>query len=743
MHLHSFHIRNFRRLKDVHVDLEEDVSIFVGANNSGKTSATQAFNLFVVREDKFEFHDFSADCCRTLDKIGAGDGSSPTDPLPTISLDLWLKIEEQDLHRVIDLIPSLNWATSLVGLRIEFGPADEANLLSRYREAKKKAYDNAQLDAEGKLHHHPWPETLSDYLTRELGREFEFRYYVLDRARFDDQFQQEGGYEPAPIVSDKSRNGHQIVKSLLRIDFLNAQKHLTDVSPGGRAEDLSRRLGRFYERNRDKGIIDYEALRVLATAEKQLSGHLTKALASILERLETLGYPGLDNPKLLIKSAFNPASMLGGGGGARVHYVLDDASSEAVGLSLPDKYNGLGFKNLIYMVVELLDFQARWKKEEEDRPPLHLVFIEEPEAHLHTQLQQVFIRQVSEIMKADSAETGFYRSQIIVTTHSPHILHERGFRPIRYFKRMSKLATRQTSEVLNLSRFYELRQDQDADFLVRYMKLTHCDLFFADAAILVEGNVERLLMPLMIKKVQPTLGSKYLSILEIGGAFGHRFRSLIDFLGITTLIITDLDSVRPSPEEAGDTGEEEEEIETGTPRNGSACLTDLPGAVTSNQTLIQWLPRKRTIQELLEAGEDVKECESNGPGSTRVRVAYQVRCEVRWKKESSMLAGRTLEEAFALQNLEWCQANERQHLRLRIPGNQKHGLKELAEKLHGRVKGTHFKKTDFALALLGETEDPVWTVPGYIADGLLWLAGQLGVVEPSSSPASAEQGVAA
>src|SRR3546814_12238840 len=47
----------------------------------------------------------------------------------------------------------------------------------------------------------------------------------------------------------------------------------------------------------------------------------------------------------------------------------------------------------------------------------------------------------------------------------------------------------------------------------------------------------------MIANEAPRLQSAYLSILEIGGAFGHRFRALIEFLDITTLIVTDIDSV--------------------------------------------------------------------------------------------------------------------------------------------------------------------------------------------------------
>src|SRR6202000_627497 len=85
--------------------------------------------------------------------------------------------------------------------------------------------------------------------------------------------------------------------------------------------------------------------------------------------------------------------------------------------------------------------------------------------------------------------------------------------------------------------------DTTRDFLERYLRLTHCDLFFADAVILVEGNVERLLMPQMIASVSPGLLSTYISVLEGGGAFAYRFRGLIEFLGLTTLVVTDIDSV--------------------------------------------------------------------------------------------------------------------------------------------------------------------------------------------------------
>jgi putative ATP-dependent endonuclease of the OLD family len=67
-------------------------------------------------------------------------------------------------------------------------------------------------------------------------------------------------------------------------------------------------------------------------------------------------------------------------------------------------------------------------------------------------------------------------------------------------------------------------------------------MFFADKIILIEGTVERLLLPKMITRCAPSLQHKYISIVEVGGAYALKFKDLLAFLGVRTLVITDLDS---------------------------------------------------------------------------------------------------------------------------------------------------------------------------------------------------------
>lgn len=725
MHLKSYRLKNYRRLRDVHIELASDISIFVGANNSGKTSATQAVQMFLSgRKDKFSLFDFSSNVWRQLNDIGDSPPANDANVVfPTIILDLWFEVAEDELYLVLLILPSSEWQGKEVGIRVEFGAISASETLRRFRDAKQKA--SAQIEALGGNAgtYAPWPKNLTHFLERELKTEFAFRYFVLDRAKFSDEYAElEADYDPQTIPTEPG--GAAILKSLIRIDCLHAQRHLADPdsnSPGGvgRAEDLSRRLSRFYERNLAQRPDDHAALKALFDSEESLNKHLMDVFKPTLERIAKLGYPGMHNPRLEIASGLNPATVMSQD--AKVHYVL----GEDMPLRLPDSYNGLGLKNLIYMVVEILDIQEKWRLDE-GRPPLHLVFVEEPEAHLHAQLQQVFIRNVLELLKVEGEELSAFRSQLIVTTHSPHILYERGFTPIRYFRRHITDGE-QTTQVLNLSTFQAGDAPKDRDFLQRYLKLTHCDLFFADAAILVEGNVERLLLPLMIEKVAKGLNAASLSVLEVGGAFGHRFRELIRFLGISSLIITDLDSVSlvDAPAEADEENEKEfelppeEEGDEPVKKYGTTCEPLEAEAATANQTLIQWLPKKKTVADLLLATDDEKTEDIPGTDNAKVRVAYQCKTEVTWAGVTAQVCGRTLEVSFGLQNADWCQNADRKPLGLKLRG-QIETPAALATGLHKRVVGQYFDKTKFALGVLARKEEQ-WAVPTYIKEGLQWL----------------------
>ena len=146
----------------------------------------------------------------------------------------------------------------------------------------------------------------------------------------------------------------------------------------------------------------------------------------------------------------------------------------------------------------------------------------------------------------------------------------------------------------------------------------------------------------------------------------------------------------------------------------------MEGAFTSNQTLISWIPKKRLVAELWEVTAEQKTLSLAEGTSAEVRVAYQTKVLVTVGATTSQLCGRTLEEAFGLENSDWCQAEANRSVGLKLK-RAPNSPEELAEKLHERVIGKNFDKTRFALEVLASGPLNCWKVPTYIAEGLAWL----------------------
>ena len=130
MHIQHIEVGNFRKLKAVRIDFSETNTVFVGANNSGKTSAMVALRRFLVDRSDFSINDFTlthwakidaaaAQCEATAsdDAVGLIDWS---DFLPF--LDVWLNVPARELHYVQKLLPTLDWSGALIGVRLRFEP---------------------------------------------------------------------------------------------------------------------------------------------------------------------------------------------------------------------------------------------------------------------------------------------------------------------------------------------------------------------------------------------------------------------------------------------------------------------------------------------------------------------------------------------------------------------------------------------------------------------------------------------
>lgn len=679
MKIDRIEIRNFRRLERVGAAIEERETVFVGPNNSGKTSATAIFRCFLGHR-KFRIYDFSVSKIADIDAFGADGNASH---LPSIELDIWFRVDPESIEfgRAFTLLPNLSDDFDRLGVRLSFGVSDPQKLRETYLAAFPIEGDD------------PPVKRLSEFLTQDgvFNQYFEVSYASLEQADDDVRTSAlEGG------------EGKKLLQSLIHIDFVDAQRNIDD-DEGHRANRLSSALAGFYRSNLEQVEAAAEAQRVIDQNNQDLTAHYKVQFSGLLGVIKGLGVPSVNDRDLKIVSTLSPEAALRG----NTDLLYVDAARKH---ELPELYNGLGFKNLIYMAIQVKHYHSQWLRTPTNRPLCHVIFIEEPEVHLHAQVQQTFIKNIWEVLESSATDEGENDrvSQLIVTTHSSHILDATEFAKVRYFRRCGLSDDPKEAKILNATEIHSLRDfkpkavkvgDQTAtesealEFLKRYLRLTHCDLFFADAAILVEGAAEKLLLPAMIDKVASRLRTSYLTVLEIGGAYAHRFDELLSFLCIPSLVITDLDSVRPEGKHP-------------------SCRADLVGALTSNASLKQLLG-VTTIAEL----KALSPAEKSDEGKGRY-ISFQMDIQVADGGANLTMCPRTLEEAIAYQNFTFLRSGDL-NIGIDIPAQ----LDEAYTKIFDQIGSSNFKKTDFAMDLLAGGMD--WLTPNYIAEGLQWLETRL------------------
>jgi predicted ATP-dependent endonuclease of OLD family len=747
MYIEFVEIQNFRKLKSIRIDFAPRTTLFVGPNNSGKTSAMEALRCFLDHQS-FTTNDFTLSNWTHINGIGA-DWIAQEDRQgsPIISLavwenllpclDLWLNVDAHEIHYVNHVLPTLEWEVGKLGVRLRFEPKRVDELYKgfvaafrRSSEAKIAAMQTGSVLQSLVL----WPRTMQDFLDRELGKHFAVRAHILDPNKVGQPV--DGIARPQALPAGNEPVDGDPLKGLVKIDVIPAERDFADadsrdrVRGGGHREarKLSGQLRSYYDTHLNPlveslGPTDLDALEAIQSAEKIFNQKLRTSFTAALKELENLGYPGIKNPKLTIATKIGLTDGLDHDAAVQYEVLSDDGTARFGPLHLPENYNGLGYQNLILMVFRLMSFRDGWMKvgkaaktsssekpEGSFPPPLHLVLIEEPEAHLHAQVQQVFINKAYELLR-DHEKLGKntkLRTQLIVSTHSSHVAHECEFAGLRYFRRRRPLAAGEVpiSTVVNLSAVFG---DGTATqrFVTRYLKTTHCDLFFADAAILVEGPAERILVPQFVRKGFEELQQSYISLLEIGGSHAHRLRSLIEHLGLTTLVITDLDAAESA---AG---------KSVVPGRGK-------GQVTRNATLKTWVPRKNQLDDLLDAKDNEK---IRNYGGFEVRVAYQFPSKAHLTDESSTteLFPNTFEDALVYDNLKLFRNLKSEG----TIGNFRNALEkgksaqDVGERMFAILEKSA-KKAEFALDLLELEGDP-WPIvpPTYIGEGLAWLRDQL------------------
>ncbi|MBW0436036.1 AAA family ATPase [Leptospira yasudae] len=172
--------------------------------------------------------------------------------------------------------------------------------------------------------------------------------------------------------------------------------------------------------------------------------------------------------------------------------------------------NGLGYNNLIYAATVLGDLKQRKEIERESYISL---LIEEPEAHLHPQLQAIFFNYLSTLDK----NIGI---QIFITSHSPSITSKADVDSIIVLEKND------STNALSLSR--SSLQPHNKNYLKKFLDTTRSQMLFAKGSILVEGISEALLLPVF----SVMIGEKYniekngIELVNINGVSFEHFAIL-------------------------------------------------------------------------------------------------------------------------------------------------------------------------------------------------------------------------
>lgn len=681
MRISKINVENYRLLKDFSIELEETLSLVVGKNNTGKTSILSVLDKFLNEKSKFSYDDFNIDFKNELEGLIKSADIPEEFESKGIKLKIFIEYNEKDdLSNVSRVLMDLDPDNNIIVLGFDYTLSYTSFLKLRSDYAAFVASENAKVEEKKKNK----PRDLNEFLKQNLedyfdGHKFSFEYDTATKKITETK--------PIDLIKENIN-----LKDMLSFKYISARR---DVTNKEKENTLSKQTSNLYKKKEDnsgKTQATEDFKDQLSETDSTLSNIYKNLFSDVIEKVKNFGGIKLNDTDIAVISTLQHRELLEGN--TTVVYTHDDHK-------LPEHYNGLGYMNLISMIFEIEILIQDFKRDKEKKPAdINLLFIEEPEAHTHPQMQYVFIKNIKKLLgEGIKREDGINRPlQYIITTHSSHIVADSDFDDIKYLKAEDK----NNVVAKNLS---DLRNQYDAEpnqyqFLKQYLTISRAEIFFADKAILIEGDTERILIPTFMRKVDleeavrlikegkedtylPLL-SQNISTIEVG-AYSQIFELFIEFLGIKTLIITDIDAINDE---------------------GETCPV-VEGSKTSNSAINHFL-KDISWSDLKTLSVEKRTIKIGG---SKICLCYQ--------QEENSYHARSFEDAFIHLNREFIKGNKVTFQGIKNALYFDDDIKSPFELADSCIK----KKTHFALDILYHSDKNFsnWNIPVYIKNGLLWL----------------------
>lgn len=683
MYLKNLKIKNFRKFGDENnfvefvdskdglqtdtINVATATTLIVGKNNSGKTTITKALTK-LIDSNRFEANDFNFSY---LNKLLEEYISDTFTIFPTLEFEMTIGLDESDENQdlITNIVPFMN---------IEDTESKDFKI-------KIKCELRETTEFEGKV-----KKIIQDYSNQYIR--FQKYLNLIDEvektiiySNTDDEIIEKSKFKLSDLVNIKVIAANKIISDTSLSTIFNKI-----IQYKYKTEDME-------EINSKIDEINQEMTEGISSSHSE---HINGALHAI-ENKEKL--------KIRLSSDLNFDILLK----QLIKYQYDEQ-----GLHIPEGQFGLGYSNLMSIIGEIIDYIEQYP-DEEFHSKLNLICIEEPEAFMHPQMQELFIKNINRAVKyLLDGSTKKINSQLIVTTHSSHILNSKiqtsnSFNNINYITIIDNL-----SNVVNLHDKNIISEEDYPDpteqidqlkFIKKHIKHKVSELFFSDAVIFVEGITEETLLSYYIDQ-NDELNKYYISIFNINGAHGLVYHSLIRLLKIPTLIITDLDIKRTDEEKKAENPKKEDNKDP-----EYLQITSLDTRTTTNATI-----------EKYKGNNDISDV-SNCYIDENLYITFQsVKIEEYYAT--------SLEESLILQNYDNNILNKvlkklKPNIYKEIIGEpeNKGNLANNSYKLQKKLSNS---KSDFANELLyqlsiKDDSDDIPVLPKYIQDALDWLNNEL------------------